>query len=139
VTDLLLQPTGNPSQYEVIADEQIVGRIALFIALRDRSEPWIWTIDLAFTDDRDQTHGFEASCEAAMEASPGAGSGKTKREARSTFMDFCTELEELRLQGRAMSRATTVNPENSFEHPRPVAERDLVLRPSLHRRPVGLH
>ena len=68
MTDLLLQPTGNPSQYEVIADEQIVGRIALFSALRDRSEPWIWTIDLAFKDDRDQTHGFEASCEAAMEA-----------------------------------------------------------------------
>ena len=53
MTDLLLQPTGNPSQYEVIADEQIVGRIALFSALRDRSK---------------QTHGFEASCEAAMEA-----------------------------------------------------------------------
>ena len=68
MTDLLLQPTGNPSQYEVIADEQIVGRIALFSALRDRSEPWIWTIDLAFKDDRDKTHGFEASCEAAMEA-----------------------------------------------------------------------
>ena len=68
MTDLLLQPTGNPSQYEVIADEQIVGRIALFSALRDRSKPWIWTIDLAFTGDRDQTHGFEASCEAAMEA-----------------------------------------------------------------------
>ena len=46
MTDLLLQPTGNPSQYEVIADEQIVGRIALFSALRDRSKPWIWTIDL---------------------------------------------------------------------------------------------
>jgi hypothetical protein len=68
VTDLLLQPTGNLSQYEVIADEQIVGRIVLISALRDRSKPWIWTIDLAFKDDRDQTHGFEASCEAAMEA-----------------------------------------------------------------------
>ena len=54
MTDLLLQPTGNPSQYEVIADEQIVGRIALFSALRDRSEPWIWTIDLAFKDDRER-------------------------------------------------------------------------------------
>ena len=46
MTDLLLQPTaGNPSQYEVIADEQIVGRIALFSALRDRSRPWVWSID----------------------------------------------------------------------------------------------
>jgi hypothetical protein len=29
MTDLLLQPTGNPTQYEVIADGQIVGRIAV--------------------------------------------------------------------------------------------------------------
>ena len=68
MTDLLLQPTGNPSQYEVIADEQIVGRIALFRALRDRSKPWIWTIDLAFTDGRERTHGFEATRDAAMQA-----------------------------------------------------------------------
>jgi hypothetical protein len=37
MTELLLQPTGNPSQSEVIADEQIVGGIALFSALRDRT------------------------------------------------------------------------------------------------------
>ena len=29
MTDLLLQPTGSPTQYEVIADAQIVGRITL--------------------------------------------------------------------------------------------------------------
>jgi hypothetical protein len=29
MTDLLLGPTGNATQYEVIADGQIVGRIAL--------------------------------------------------------------------------------------------------------------
>ena len=40
MTDILLQPTGNPSLYEVIANEHIVGRIALFSALRDRSKPW---------------------------------------------------------------------------------------------------
>jgi hypothetical protein len=68
VTDLLLQPTGNPSQYEVIADEQIVGRIALFSALRDRSKPWIWTIHLAFTDGRERTHGLKATRDAAMQA-----------------------------------------------------------------------
>ena len=34
MTDLLLQPTGNPSQYEVIADEQIVGRIAGLVRCR---------------------------------------------------------------------------------------------------------
>jgi hypothetical protein len=49
MTDLLLQPTGNPSQYEVIADEQIVGRIALYSALRGHRKPWVWSIDLAFS------------------------------------------------------------------------------------------
>ena len=39
MTDLLLQPTGNPTQYEVIVGDQIVGRIALFRALRDDSRP----------------------------------------------------------------------------------------------------
>ena len=41
MTDLLLQPTGNPSQYEVIENAQIVGRISLFHALRDQRKPWI--------------------------------------------------------------------------------------------------
>ena len=66
MTDLLLQPTRNPSQYEVIADEQIVGRIALFRALRDHRNPWVWSIDLAFSAGR--VHGFEARREAAMQA-----------------------------------------------------------------------
>ena len=56
------------AQTKSCLDIGIVGRIALFRALQDRSKPWIWTIDLAFTDGRDQTHGFEASREAAMEA-----------------------------------------------------------------------
>ena len=34
MTDLLLQPTGSPTQYEVIADGQIVGRISLVGALQ---------------------------------------------------------------------------------------------------------
>ena len=34
MTDLLLQPTGNPTQYEVIVGDQIVGRIARFRAPR---------------------------------------------------------------------------------------------------------
>jgi hypothetical protein len=68
VTDLLLQPTGNPNQYEVIADAQIVGRIALFSALRDHSKPWVWTIDPAFYEGHDPAHGFEATRQAAMQA-----------------------------------------------------------------------
>ena len=68
MTDLLLQPTGNPTQYEVIADGQIVGRIALFSSLRDHSRPWVWSIDLAFYKRHDRAHGFEATREAALQA-----------------------------------------------------------------------
>ena len=69
VTDLLLRSTtGNPSQYEVIADEEIVGRIARYNALRDQSKPWVWSVDLAFQEARHPTHGFEATREAAMQA-----------------------------------------------------------------------
>lgn len=67
MTNLLLQPTGS-TQYEVIADGQIVGRIALFYALRNRSKPWVWSIDLAFSDGHDPVHGFAATREAAMQA-----------------------------------------------------------------------
>ena len=55
-------------RYEVIVGEQIVGRIALFSALRDDSRPWVWTIDLALSDGRNPTHGFSATREAAMQA-----------------------------------------------------------------------
>ena len=41
MTDLLLRPTGNPSLYEVIANKQIVGRIALFRSLRNPPRGWI--------------------------------------------------------------------------------------------------
>jgi hypothetical protein len=43
-------------------------RIALFSALGGHSKPWVWTIDLALSDGRDPTHGFEATREAAMQA-----------------------------------------------------------------------
>ena len=68
MTDLLLQPTGNPTRYEVIADGQIVGRIALLSSLRDHSRPWVWSIDLAFYKRHDRAHGFEATREAALQA-----------------------------------------------------------------------
>ena len=67
-TDLFLQPTGSPTQYEVIADAQIVSRIALSSSLRNHSEPWVWSIDLAFIHGRDPVHGFAATREAAMQA-----------------------------------------------------------------------
>ena len=68
MTDLLLQPTGNPSQYEVIKDGQIVGRISLFRALRDQRKPWIWSIDLAFRAGHEPVHGFEETRYDALQA-----------------------------------------------------------------------
>ena len=68
MTDLLLQPTGSPTQYEVIADAQIIGRITLSSSLRNHSAPWVWSIDLAFSHGRDPVHGFAATREAAMQA-----------------------------------------------------------------------
>ena len=56
MTDLFLQPTGSPTQYEVIADAQIVGRITLSSSLRHHSKPWVWSIALAFSDGHDPVH-----------------------------------------------------------------------------------
>ena len=68
MTDLLLQTTENPSQYEVIKDGKIVGRISLFHALRDRKKPWIWSIDLAFSAGHERMHGFEETRYDALQA-----------------------------------------------------------------------
>jgi hypothetical protein len=68
MTDLFLQPTGSPAQYEVISDAQIVGRIMLSSSLRNHSKPWVWSINLAFSDGHEPVHGFEATPDAAMEA-----------------------------------------------------------------------
>ena len=68
MTDLFLQPTGSPTQYEVIADAQIVGRITLSSSLRHHSKPWVWSIALAFSDGHDPVHGFEATRDEAMHA-----------------------------------------------------------------------
>jgi hypothetical protein len=58
--------SGTPNEYEVIANAQIVGRMAL---LWYRSEPWFWMIGLPFRGDRRHPwRGFEATREEAMEA-----------------------------------------------------------------------
>jgi hypothetical protein len=46
MTDLFLQPTGSPAQYEVIADAQVAGRITLSSSLRNYGKPWVWSINL---------------------------------------------------------------------------------------------
>ena len=57
--------SGTQNEYEVIANAQIIGSIAL---LCDGSKPWFWSISLPFRGDRRHPwHGFEATPEAAME------------------------------------------------------------------------
>ena len=63
MTNLLLQSTRNSTLYEVVANKQIVGRIALFRSLRNR--PWGWIV---FRAGREPVYGFEATREEAMEA-----------------------------------------------------------------------
>lgn len=56
---------GTHNEYEVIANAEIIGRIAL---LCGRNKPWFWSISLPFRGDRRHPwHGFEATREAAME------------------------------------------------------------------------
>jgi hypothetical protein len=64
----VLESRGNNFQ---VLDEagRIIGYLVLLTALAGiHAKPWMWLIDSAFHDGRDQTHGFEATCEAAMEA-----------------------------------------------------------------------
>lgn len=70
MTDLLLQPVpaGGSNEYEIIADGRVIGRITLISAASKASMPWVWSIDLAFHDDRDPVLGFEATRGAAMQA-----------------------------------------------------------------------
>ena len=46
MTNLMLQPTGDPDDYEVTADGQTVGRIVLLAGA------WSWAIDSAFRPGR---------------------------------------------------------------------------------------
>jgi hypothetical protein len=62
MTDLLLQPTGDPDDYEVAADGQIVGRVVLLAGA------WSWAIDTAFREGRHPAFGFESTRDAALQA-----------------------------------------------------------------------
>jgi hypothetical protein len=56
-----LRPTGDPDDYEVVADGQIVGRIVLVAGA------WSWAIDSAFRQAR-HPYGFEPTRDAAKQA-----------------------------------------------------------------------
>jgi hypothetical protein len=62
MTDLLLQPTGDLDDYEVVLDGQVVGRIVLLTG------SWSWAIDTAFRPGRLPVFGFEPTRDAAMQA-----------------------------------------------------------------------
>jgi hypothetical protein len=66
MTDLVLQRTGSSTQYEVIAEDEIVGRISLVGALQNK--PWMWSIDFTFSEGHEPLYGFEATREAAMQS-----------------------------------------------------------------------
>jgi hypothetical protein len=69
MTDLLLKPAParGPNDYEVIAGDWIVGRIVLS-DVSPAERPWMWSLDHEFYQGREQTHGYEATREDAMQA-----------------------------------------------------------------------
>ena len=68
MADLTLQPTGNPTLFEVIANDRIVGRIVRFSTGRNRNSPWAWSIEFPFREGRVPAYGYESTREAAMQA-----------------------------------------------------------------------
>jgi len=62
MTELLLQPTGDPDDYEVVAEGQVIGRIVLLAGA------WSWAIDTAFRTGRHPVYGFEPTRDAALQA-----------------------------------------------------------------------
>jgi hypothetical protein len=69
MTDLSLKQSGRRREdhYDVVADGVVIGRIMFFSATPGGS-PWMWTIAPGYEEDRTQTHGYEATLEAATEA-----------------------------------------------------------------------
>jgi hypothetical protein len=70
VSDLLLQRVpGRPTEFEVYTvDEHCIGRIAL-VSATPSGMPWMWMIDSSVREGGgQQSHGFEPTREAAMQA-----------------------------------------------------------------------
>jgi hypothetical protein len=69
MSDLLLKRSGRrlEDHYDVIADGAVIGRIMLFTST-PTGLPWVWTTAPGHGEDRTQTHGYEATKEAALEA-----------------------------------------------------------------------
>jgi len=70
VSDLLLQRVpGRPTDFEVFTvHQQCIGRISL-VSATPRGMPWMWMIDSSVREGGgQQSHGFEPTREAAMQA-----------------------------------------------------------------------
>jgi hypothetical protein len=69
MTDLRLQPAParGPNDYEVIADDWIIGRIVLSDS-SPAERPWLWSLDHEFYRGREPTHGYEPTRDAALAA-----------------------------------------------------------------------
>ena len=61
-------PSGEPADhdFDVLADEEIVGRI--FRAGVSVARPWMWTLDIGHHEHCNPTHGYAATRETAMAA-----------------------------------------------------------------------
>jgi hypothetical protein len=76
ISDLLLQQVlksragaEEPDDYDVIggADGLVIGRI-FKATTAPAGTPWMWTLTYGQQEDRTPTHGYEPTCEAAMQA-----------------------------------------------------------------------
>jgi hypothetical protein len=63
------RPSGEWSDddYDVLAEGVVVGRI-FHAAAAPVGSPWMWTLAYGFHEDRNPTHGYEPTREAAMAA-----------------------------------------------------------------------
>ena len=63
------RPSGEWSDddYDVLAEGVVVGRI-FHAAAAPVGSPWMWTLGYGFHEDRNPTHGYEPTREAAMAA-----------------------------------------------------------------------
>jgi hypothetical protein len=62
-----LGPEQNQDDFDVLADDVIVGRI-FFVSAAMPGKQWMWTLCYGHHEDRTPTHGYEATREAAMAA-----------------------------------------------------------------------
>jgi hypothetical protein len=64
------RPSGEWSDddYDVLADDAVVGRIFKLHAAPEKGTPWMWTLAYGHHYDRTPMHGLAATREAAMAA-----------------------------------------------------------------------